>query len=350
MKPRVIMADKDLNYLIPLESKIIEELHDNISLEVYTDEILFHQLFQTPQKTDVLIISEDLYSGDLLKHSIGHLFLLTEEAELDSALPNATAIFKYSNIKSVLSQIIGKVPQLRLSRSSEEKNKLVLITSACGGTGKTTVALGLCEYLAVQNSKHVLYINTESLQSFGHFMTDGNPINDDLFYKKISESGTAVYSDIKRLIRRDGFDYLPPLKAPLMLLNCSSELFSEIAKTAVKSGDYDFVILDSDSTFDLIKAKMIDNSDKVIVVTEMSKKARLSTDTFASNINGLSREKYIFVCNKYSSDLIDILSEQESSMKYSVDENVGFIKDYDVCSPKDFSGLLGIQRVAYLLM
>ena len=57
-KPRIVIVDSDINYIIPLQMKFVDEFFEKIDLEIITDPIYFNDLFSTPQKIDILIISE----------------------------------------------------------------------------------------------------------------------------------------------------------------------------------------------------------------------------------------------------------------------------------------------------
>lgn len=69
-KARVIIADTDINYIIPLQLKFAEEFFDAIDLEVISDRSYFEKLFAVPQKADILIVSEELYDSSLQRHRI----------------------------------------------------------------------------------------------------------------------------------------------------------------------------------------------------------------------------------------------------------------------------------------
>ena len=47
-KPRIIIADTDINYIIPLQAKFAEEFPDETELEIITDQSYFEQLFASP--------------------------------------------------------------------------------------------------------------------------------------------------------------------------------------------------------------------------------------------------------------------------------------------------------------
>ena len=94
-KARVIIADTDINYIIPLQLKFAEEFLDAIDLEIITDRRYFEESFATPQKADILVISEELYDASLQRHNISNIFLMTEQYEENqTAELNINRIFK----------------------------------------------------------------------------------------------------------------------------------------------------------------------------------------------------------------------------------------------------------------
>lgn len=147
-KARVIVADTDINYIIPLQLKFAEEFFDAIDLEIISDRSYFEELFASPQKADILVVSEELYDASLQRHNISNIFLMTEQYEENqTAELNVNRIFKYTSIKEIFNEITGKsASALKIQKESQEP-KIVLVYSACGGTGKTTIALGIAAAL-----------------------------------------------------------------------------------------------------------------------------------------------------------------------------------------------------------
>ena len=159
-RPRIIIADTDVNYILSLQLKFIEEFFEKIDLEIITDRNYFENMFESPQRAEVLIVSEDLYDLSIQKHNIGNVFLMTEKNEEEQTADlNVTRIFKYTSIKEIFNEILGKsADKLKVDISSRQETQIVVVTSATGGVGKTTVAMGICASLS-KNFKKVLYIN-----------------------------------------------------------------------------------------------------------------------------------------------------------------------------------------------
>ena len=77
-RPRVIIADEDRGYIIPLQLKFVKEYFNQIDLEIITDRQYFLELFSTPQKAEILILSDELYDSSLQKHNIGYIFVMSD--------------------------------------------------------------------------------------------------------------------------------------------------------------------------------------------------------------------------------------------------------------------------------
>ena len=166
-RPRVIVADTDESYVIPLQKKFAELFADKIDLEIITDKDYFNQLFSLSQHADILLVSDTLYNSGLKKHDIRHLMILSEHYE-----PGQTdeldicRLFKYTSVREIFNEITGRCKEtLYAEQDAGKETKIILITSASGGVGKTSVAFGLCRCLE-RNYKKTLYVNADRLQSF----------------------------------------------------------------------------------------------------------------------------------------------------------------------------------------
>jgi len=224
--------------------------------------------------------------------------------------------------------------------------QIVVVYSACGGAGKTTVSLGLCANL-VKNYKKVLYLNADYLQSFQTLLENDSPIAASDAYARLSNPTENIYQDIKHVIRKEKFSYLPPFKASLLSLGIKYHVFEKIALGAKKSADFDYIIVDADSAFDEDKANLIDLADKVVIVTNQNRNAVYSTKMLLSNINNVNSEKYIFVCNNFKKDENNELENVfNTKSKIESCEYVYHIPKYDHLKIEDFAMQDGIKNVS----
>ena len=208
-KPRVIIADEDTNYIIPLQFKFVSDFFDKIELEIITNREYFEKFFSRPQNAEILIVSDELYDSSLQRHNIANVFVMMEQYdEGDTGDLNVNRLFKYTSIKEIFNEIVGKSDgALNIAAVEKKETQIILVTSAAGGVGKTTVAMGIAACLA-QNYKRVLYINASRLQDF-QFMLDNNSIitSTDI-YALLLNSSEDIYKEIKHVIRKEIFSYI----------------------------------------------------------------------------------------------------------------------------------------------
>lgn len=350
-KPRIIIADTDPNYIIPLQLKFVEDYFEEVDLDIITDESYFDTLFSSPQQADILIISENLYSLAIRRHNISHIFLMTEQYEEDSTADlNVNRIFKYTSIKEIFNEIAGKSADVfKHKKNVLQETQVVLVYSASGGTGKTTVAMGVSASLT-KNYKRVLYINAARLQVFQHMLDNSSAITTSDAYAKLAAPTDDIYQEIKHVVRKEIFSYLPPFKAALMSLGLQYSVFEKLIRSTKKSGDFDYIIVDADTAFDEDKAKLIGLADKVLIITDQGLSAVTATNALVSNVNGMSGEKYLFVCNNFQKENSNALISPTVALKFTVSDYVEHFRYYEQMSLDDFSKESSIQRIAFLII
>lgn len=350
-KPRIIIADTDISYIIPLQQKFIEEYFETIDLEIVTIQEYYNRLFSSPQRVDILIVSEELYHSDIHRHNIGIVFLMSEQSiGMKTNEPVVNRLYKYTSIKEIFSAIVGKSYKLlSVSNAAKKSTQIVLVCSACGGVGKTTIALGISACLN-RNYKRVLYLNAARLHSFQIMLSNKSSVTSSDVYAKLMKASDNVYKDIKHTIRNEGFNYLPPFRAALMSLGIDYSVYEKLVLSAKQSEEYDYIIVDADTVLDEEKIKLIDLADKVVFVMRQNKASVYATNAFVSNVNGAAGDKYIFVCNDFVEEKINNLISADTINKFVVSDYVGHIPDYEHYKASDLANVNDIQKLAFLIL
>ncbi|MCI3924744.1 AAA family ATPase [Paenibacillus sp. TRM 82003] len=348
-KPRIIIADTDEKYISPLQLKFVEEYFDKVNLEIVTSETYFEELFSTPQKVDILVVSESLYRADLQRHNISHTFIMTEQYEKEQAADLAgIRIFKYTSVKVIFNEIVGNSSGVLQPKSGSQNDcKIMLVYSASGGVGKTTLALGMSLCLT-KSYKRVLYINAARLQYFQHLLENKSPITASDIYVKLAGADERIYPEIEHAIRREVFHYLPPFKASLMSLGLPYSIYETIARSAKASKEYDYIMIDADPAFDEDKARLLSIADKVVIVTKQTGASVYATNVLAGNIDGVDSEKYVFVCNDFDKEETNALLSPEN--RFAVNDYIRRFEHYDQMKCEDFSKDGGVQRMSFLVV
>lgn len=350
-RPKVIIADEDASYIVPLQFKFVTDFFNKIDLEIITDRAYFDEYFSRPQNAEILIVSDDLYDSSLQRHNIQIIFVMMEQYdEGGTGELNVNQLFKYTSIKEIFNEIIGKsAGVLNVAAIEKKETQIILVTSAAGGVGKTTVAMGVAACLA-QNYKRVLYIEAARLQSAQCMLENDTPISSPDIYTKLLNPSDSIYADIKHVIRKEAFSYIPPFKAALLSLGLNYSIYEKIAISGKQSGDFDYIIIDAESTFDEQKINLLDLSDKVVVVLKQENNAVQATNQLVSNIDNLNADKYLFVCNSFDSEQYNAIISPNISLKFGINEYVPQIRKIGNEKAIDLVEVNELKKVAFLII
>lgn len=349
-KPVVILADTDERYLSPLEMKFLTELEDTIELELITEEEFYNVYFSKPQDIDILVVSEELYSSEIQRQNIDNIFVLTEQPDNGGTEDLAiTRIYKYTSIKEIYNQIIATSSGIIKTQAEQTKEtEVVLVYSASGGVGKTTLAVGLSECLA-ENYKRVLYINAERTNNFTWFLNNRTDIASTA-YAELSEDTPDIFNRLRYAIRNEKFDYMPPFSGAISTHNINYKIYEKIVESAKQSKEYDVIVVDTDSVFDDDKAMLITKADKVLMVFEQSKQSVWIMNRLMRSINCNDADKYCFLCNKFDENKPNALLDNEEKPKFITNEYIKKIKDIENMNLQELSKTAEIQKVAFILI
>ncbi len=135
-----------------------------------------------------------------------------------------------------------------------------------------------------------------------------------------------------------------------MSVGLKYSVYAKIALSAKKSGDYDYIVIDAESTFDEEKTRLLDLADRVIVVTGQSVDAVEAANALISNINGAQSDKYVFICNRFEKEEYSALIVPEIVMKFTVSEYIDKFKVNGNVECEELSQNDGIRKVSYLVL
>ncbi len=344
-KIKIVLADFNEEYLIPIELKLIHELGNNADLEVISAKEYFDMFFSEAQAIDVLLIDMGLFSKKLLKHNIKNIFILTEESQKIAGESNIHSIYKYSSVKEIYNEIVYRSEDnLNIHKTKQRESKIIVSYSPSGGTGKTSLALGLAAVLN-DNYYKTLYIDAERLQTF-HFRLKNREVLPSSIGYEIQENNENLYAGLKHYIRKEQFEYLPPFCAAISTLDIDFDFFLKFAEAAKISNEYDYIVIDTDKVLDNDKFALMKMADKVFLLQRPLKTDIFDMHLFINSVRTTNNEKFIFVCNQYEANCTDWMRE---ILKYSFS---GFLERTDSDRLLLIDGLKnldGIEKLTYLL-
>lgn len=347
-KTKVILADLDEAYLSPIEIKFLEEMDDDIELELITKAEFFNEYFSKPRNVDILLVSEKLYSEELRRHNITNIFVLAEQPDKSETKRNGvTRLFKYTSIKEIYNQVIATSAALTEKGAvTVKETKVILFCSASGGTGKTSLSLGLSGYLA-KNYKKVLYIDAEGINSFQHMLNNQTAISGNA-YQEFINIGADIYTRVRHYIRNEEFDYLPPFGMAISSLNIDYSMYRELISAVKLSKEYDVIVVDTDSIFNEQKSNLIMLADKVVMVLNQTKASVFAMNMLLKNMSSNDSEKFCFVCNNYHDQKPNAIVSGMTTSFY-VSEYISHIETMEMESLRQLAVRPEIQKLAILV-
>lgn len=346
-KPLIVLADTDATYLIPLEEKLTEELFGQADLEVITDQSYFKEYFSTPRTIDTLIISEPLFSAELLRHNVSNTFVLSEDSASDAGSDNVTRIFKYSSTKEIYNQIVFKNKDIKRSQVVQKQTQVIVVSSPVGGSGKTTVAMALSMSLA-RNHKRVLFISLDTMQSFSYYLGNKSPVPSGIA-KAASAPEPKLFNSILPYIRSEAFYYLPPFAHNIITVGLDYSFYTKMVKAAKESKEYDYIVVDTSLEFDDTRANLIQNADKVIMIVLQDRISTSKTEFMVQNIDCRNAEKFMFVCNKFRRDINNEYISSTVGQQFIISEYIDEMPPFTEGTLDSYADLNGIKNMGYIL-
>ena len=143
--------------------------------------------------------------------------------------------------------------------------EVILMHGSCGGAGKTAVALGIACCMSRMRKK-VLYVDAEYMQDFQVYMASRKTLSKEALLC-LQSNPADIYEKMKRFISREGFAYLPASPRYLQLYNVGMDAYFNLIRGAKASGEYDFIIVDTDNSFGNVKATLFSIADRAVIVS-----------------------------------------------------------------------------------
>lgn len=350
--PTILIADTNEKYLRTLELKFLEELGGKINLHIVSEPEYLKSFFSEPRTIDVLIIDEGLYEGNLCSfslHNITRIFVLTEAGEKSSYTGDYVKyLHKFSSTKGIFREVsISLGREAADFQEEESRTKVVLITSASGGTGKTVLALGLAGCLARREIK-ALYVDAEQTHCFGRWLADDRPLADEAYacFQRETADGAGR---LKEFLRKEGFDYLPPFKAAVSTLNIPDTAYSNIIQGLAEQGSYEVIIVDTDSVLNEEKIGLISIADFIIISLKQDRSSVYAVNKMLKNIRVQAGNKFLFVCSDYRSQEGNALIASDLKPQFTVSEYIRHMENFDGISLKDMENSQDIRKISYLI-
>ena len=284
MKIKIAIADTNEVYA----KRLFEALQrqENVFLSVFTDKENFEKGVSST-RYDIILFDYSMYSGDnLFKNSKLSVLLFDEDKE--QPLINSgkyKIVKKYQRGSSIYKEIIGLYSEFVSDPVffKGERCHVISVYSPVGGCGKTTVAMALANSI-VNKGRSVMYLNFESIASYGVFMTLKSGKGMGEIFAALDGSGSFNLK-LESLIKKtpQGIMYFEKFENLLDIYEITSEDIEKLIRMIGESGKTNFIIIDMGTQFDMLNRSIMDFSDKIIFVERTDKLAKEKITAFAEH-------------------------------------------------------------------
>jgi cellulose biosynthesis protein BcsQ len=290
LRLRLVLADADTGYVDKFIDFTNSTHSQQFKLSAFTQiDLLRNYIGETDDKIDILLAHPD-FLREVLKNpdKVNIKIVLSDGANYHSS--EAEAVYKYqpgTEIVRKIMEIYLKENNNPVGFSKKGKNtELISVYSPAGGTGKTSVSLGLAAALA-EAGKDVLYLCMESLNTASSVLTCRNSDAFTHLLLCVSESPSLfpVKAEIcKTRDNRYNFDFFEPPECFSETVEIKSALLEDLLASIKQMGRYDMVIVDMDTAADEKARVVFQKSDKIVLVTTQDSNSRIKTDIFMDQL------------------------------------------------------------------
>lgn len=279
MKIRVAVITEDESYVRKISAAFNRRYPDKIELYSFTDpQIAMERLAK--KKTDIVLADESLdFSPTNFPRSASFAYLTDQQGF--EAVNNLPAIGKYQKVDLIYSQLLNLYAETSGSKRSGfsgSDTTVIAFCSAAGGTGASTMAAANAVHHA-REGKNVLLLNIEDFGSTElYFEGPGSFDFGDIIYALKSKKSNLAMK-LESCVREDqnGVKFIPSPGFAMDMLELKFEEKKQLLHEIANFGGYDLVILDLDFSIDKETLDLLDELDKVIMVSDGTESGNLKT-------------------------------------------------------------------------
>lgn len=294
------IADSNKDYVARI-TKVLSG-YDELELYSYTDKTNLPELLSSV-RLDVLLISQDMYFPGCDSNVRLPIILVDETGVIDPAVSSFDYVKKYQRISNIYKSIIEQYASVSGATGAGRTvgAKVVTFWSPVGGAGKTTVAMATAEKLA-NLGKETLYLNFEMYPSDSVFF-------EDKFGRGIRELAAELNNNINFQMKIQG---IRQEKQPHLYFVANFDKFADFDETSsdelvklvdvfAKYGNFDYVVVDIDSSSSSKNVELLKKADNVVLVQSSDAFSAKKVQAYYSALavkNDVDLNKFVSVTNK----------------------------------------------------
>lgn len=276
---KLAIADTDEIYVNRLSNFFDASYRDRLEVYSFTQSTSLMNFINT-NKVDVLLAS-DVMEIDLKAIPERTAFAYLVDSPSLETVNNKRTVCKFQKAdliyKEALSLYSENPTNVTGFKSAGDGDTSVISYYSCsGGCGSSTVAAACCINLA-SKGKRVLYLNLEHFGTSQTFFnaTGSFTLSDVIFALKSKKSNLTL--KLESAVRKDqsGVFFYEACRNPLDIFEMTSDEIRRLIVELKSSGNYDFIIIDTDVQLDTSAINIMSYSNSMIFVSDGSEVANI---------------------------------------------------------------------------
>ena len=310
-KLSIVIVDSDEAYA----EGLINYLTDNYSHKFKVSYFTTHSflkgcLSEEGKSIDILLISPELYESSLPVAKVNTVILLSN-GRLEEVHKNYNAINKFQigdklvgNILKIYSE---KNPGEIQIQNDNKRTKIVGVYSPVGGSGKTSIAVGIALQCA-NRGMAVFYLNFEGIASTSLFFdsqSDQNLSNILLLLKDKIKNLNLKIESTRAIDLQTGIHYFAPPESVFEYEEISPDEIKYLIEQIKQMGCYDAVVIDMSSNLNSRNMAVLEACDEVFTIITQEPVSVVKTGVLIKELDmmlgkrGINlNEKLTFILNK----------------------------------------------------
>lgn len=268
MKIKLVLADLDRAYTGRFVKCIQCHYFDRLDVAVCSSQESLDEKVNK-EHVDVVMYAEPF----VVDESRYHCLKLVSESGV-TAVDGKPVCCKYQKLEHIYKQILSvyaesdKVYDYQM-QTDARGCRITCFTSAQGGAGKTTCAVGYARMLARQGRK-VIYVSTQALQDGSLYFPDqqGGSLSQVFFSIKRSKGNVALKIESSILCDEYGVSYFLPVDNPMEMIEITAQEWQVLVETIRSLGTFDDVIIEvGNPLYDNVSA-LLKESHRLVLVED----------------------------------------------------------------------------------
>lgn len=249
----LIIMDKNLEYIELFTRYVRETEYENkFIIKSFSEVEYLEKHIKANSSIDILLVDTN-YLLDIHSLKKIKLIIALSETSIVEGKKQYDCIYKFQP----LNKLVSKVLSLYLEKcndwfniNEDNKTKVISVFSACGGSGKTTLAVNMAKQMAARNKK-VFYLNLESINATEVFFTSSKSydLSKIFFYLKNNPEVIASKIELYKKYSTDiSVDYIDSFVNSNELHDMSKNDIKVLLDSIKKLQIYDYIILDLETS------------------------------------------------------------------------------------------------------